>query len=292
MGPVEGAAQQAEQAGQDVRRSDGLDRVVRFGMVVYGGVNLVIAWLALRLAFGERGTDAGATGALRAVAAQPAGAVLLWSIAVGMAALVLWRLLEAVLGHRDEDRGERWKHCAADLLKAALYGAIAVSAVRVALDAQSSGGGGGNSGGGGGGGGGRNAQETLTAQLMQVPGGQLLVGAVGVAVIGYGLAQVRLGLSGDHAEKLAGEGRSGQAGTAYLLLGKVGYCAKGVAVGVVGSLFVYAAITHSAERSGGLDEALRQVLQQPFGPWLLAAVALGIGCYGLFCLARSRHLSR
>lgn len=289
MGPVEGAAQQAEQAGQEVRRSDGLDRAVRFGMLVYGVVNLVIAWLALRLAFGDRETDAGATGALRAVAAQPAGAVLLWTIAAGMAALVLWRLLEAVLGHRGEDGGELWRHRAADVLKAALYGAVALSAVRVALDAGSSSSGGSSDSGGGGG---RSADETLTAQLMQLPGGQLLVGAVGVAIIGYGLAQIRLGLSGDHAEKLAGEGRSGQAGTAYLLLGKVGYCAKGVAVGVVGSLFVYAALTHSAERSGGLDEALRQVLQQPFGPWLLTAVAVGIGCYGLFCLARARHLSR
>lgn len=290
MGPVEGAAQQAEQAGQEVRRSEGLDRVVRFGMAVYGVVNLVIAWLALRLALGDRSTEAGATGALREVAAQPAGAVLIWSIAVGMAALVLWRLLDAVLGHRGEDGAELWRHRAADLVKAAIYGAVAASAVRVALDAASAGGSGG--GGSGGGEGGRSAQETFTAQLMQLPGGQLLVGAVGLAVVGYGLAQIRLGLSGDHAEKLAGEGRSGQAGTAYLLLGEVGYCAKGVAVGIVGALFVYAAATHSAQRTGGLDEALRQVLQQPFGPWLLAAVALGIGCYGLFSLARARHLSR
>jgi hypothetical protein len=60
----------------------------------------------------------------------------------------------------------------------------------------------------------------------------------------------------------------------------------------VGSLFLYAAHTHDARRSGGLDAALREVLQQPLGPWLLTAVALGIGCYGLFCLARARHLSR
>ncbi|MGN6783118.1 MAG: DUF1206 domain-containing protein [Marmoricola sp.] len=34
------------------------------------------------------------------------------------------------------------------------------------------------------------------------------------------------------------------------------------------------------------------MVQQPFGPWLLALVALGIGCYGLFALVRARHLSR
>ena len=34
------------------------------------------------------------------------------------------------------------------------------------------------------------------------------------------------------------------------------------------------------------------MLQQPFGPVLLGLIAIGIGCYGLFCFARARHLSR
>jgi hypothetical protein len=34
------------------------------------------------------------------------------------------------------------------------------------------------------------------------------------------------------------------------------------------------------------------VLDQPFGPVLLLVIAAGIGCYGLFCFARARHLSR
>lgn len=57
-------------------------------------------------------------------------------------------------------------------------------------------------------------------------------------------------------------------------------------------LFDYAAITHQPKRSGGLDQALQKVLQQPFGPGLLVVIAVGIACYGLFCFARARHLSR
>ena len=40
---------------------------------------------------------------------------------------------------------------------------------------------------------------------------------------------------------------------------------------IVGGLFVYAAITHDAKKSGGLDQALFEVLDQPFGPVLLGA---------------------
>lgn len=278
MGTVEDAAQQAQQAGDQVRRSDALDHAVRFGMVVYGVVHLVVAWLAAQLALGDGSGAADSSGAMAELAAQPAGAVLVWGTAVGLALLVLWRLLELVTGHRDEEGAELWRHRAADGFKALVYGAVALSAVRVATGSS-----GGSSGSG---------SDGLTARVMNLPGGQLLVGALGLGIVGYGLAQVWKGWSGDHADHLATEGRTGRAGRAYVTLGRIGYVAKGVAIGIVGSLFVYAAATHDARKSGGLDEALREVLQQPFGPWLLGVMALGIACYGLFCLVRARHLSR
>ena len=78
-------------------------------------------------------------------------------------------------------------------------------------------------------------------------------------------------------------------GTAFTWLGKAGYAAKGVAIGVIGSLFVYAAATHEAKKSGGLDQALHKILQQPFGPVLLTLVAVGIAAYGLFAFARAKQ---
>ena len=72
---------------------------------------------------------------------------------------------------------------------------------------------------------------------------------------------------------------------------KAGYTAKGVAFGIVGSMFLYAGLTHDPKESGGLDQALHKVLQQPFGPFLLGLIALGLACYGLFCFARARHFN-
>ena len=72
----------------------------------------------------------------------------------------------------------------------------------------------------------------------------------------------------------------------------MGYIAKGVAIVIVGALFGYAAITHEAKKSGGLDQALQTVLEQPFGQAMLVAIALGIAAYGVFCFARAKHLSR
>jgi len=58
------------------------------------------------------------------------------------------------------------------------------------------------------------------------------------------------------------------------------------------SFFVAAAFTHHAKKSGNLDQALHSLLSYPFGQVLLILIAAGIACYGLFCFARARHLSR
>ncbi|HET6666549.1 MAG TPA: DUF1206 domain-containing protein [Intrasporangium sp.] len=264
----------ADEAGRRADNSSWIDGAVRFGLVVYGVVYLLVAWLCGQLALGDYSGSV-SKGAFQELAEQPFGTGLLVVVATGMALLVLWRLLEAVVGHREEDGGKRWRLRAMDLFKAAVYGALGYKAVMVAV---------GDGGGGG--------SASTTTKVMELPAGQLIVGAVGVGIAVYGGRQIWRGLSEDHADHLAAEGRSGTAGSAYLLLGKIGYCAKGISFLIIGALFVYAAVQHDPEESGGLDRALREILEQPFGSWLLLAMAVGIGCYGLFQLARARHLSR
>ena len=132
----------------------------------------------------------------------------------------------------------------------------------------------------------------MTAKVMDWPAGQWLVGLVGLAIIGYGANTAWRGWKEKFAEHLDTEGKMGRSGAAYLLFGKVGYIAKGVSLAIVGGLFVFAGIDHNASKSGGLDQALQKVLQQPFGPVLLIAIGVGLACYGLFCFARARHLDR
>ena len=256
--------------------SDALDIAVRVGLVAYGVVHLLVAWLALQVAFGESGESASSSGAMQTLAEQPLGKVLVWAVAVGLVMLVLWRLLEAWQDAQSEDGKEQVLKPAGKLLKAIIYGAIAVSAIQVAT---------GSSGGGGGG------TDGITTQLMSVTAGQFLVGAVGLAVICYAGYLVHRGWTEKFLEELDGShGR--KAGKAYRWIGKVGHIAKGAAIALIGALFIWAAVTHDPKKSGGLDQALQELREQPFGQTLLVVVALGIACYGLFAFARARHLSR
>jgi hypothetical protein len=275
-------------AAVEAKDNDAIDHAVRVGLVAYGVVHLLIAWLVLQIAFGETGQNASAQGAMHTLARQPLGEVLVWAVGIGFVILVLWRLLEAWQAFITREGTERVLKAGAMLVSAVVYGVLAVIAFQVAAGAGSQGGQGGGKGGGQGGG---SSTDSMTAQLMSAPGGQLLVGAVGLGVIGYAGYLVHRGWTEKFLKELDGShGR--KAGNAYRWIGKVGHIGKGVAFALVGGLFVWAAVTHDPKKSGGLDQALQQVREQPFGQVLLVAIAVGIACYGLFAFVWARHLSR
>jgi type IV secretory pathway VirB2 component (pilin) len=267
---------QAEQAGRRADDSDWMDHAVRVGLVSYGIVHLIIAWLALRLAFGDGGGSASSQGALQQVAKTGVGQVSLYVAGLGFVALVVWQALEAIWGHRDEDGGKRVLKRLTSAAKVVLYVSLAVSAARTAAGSSSSSGG----------------TDGMTAKVMELPGGPVLVGAVGVGVLVVAGFLAFRGLSEGFRSKLDSGGQTGKDGRAYVVFGKIGYVAKAVALAIVGVLFLYAAVTHDPDKSAGLDQALHKLLEQPFGSPLLVLVALGFACYGLFALAWARHLDR
>lgn len=257
------------------RDGDWSDRAGQLGMLAYGLVHVTIGWLALQLALGDREGSASAQGAVHELAQQPFGQVVVWLVGIGMFLLVVWQGIEAAVGHRADDGLTRvWKRLAS-AGKAVVYAVIGVTAVRVAVGSGSSGGG----------------TDSTTAKLMNLPAGQILVGLVGAVLLGMAGYFAFVAGTDKIREKIDAEGRSGSSGTAYLWTGRVGFAAKATAFAIVGSLFVYAGLTHDPEESGGLDQALVKLLEQPFGPLLLGTVAVGFACYGLFCFARARHLA-
>ncbi len=269
-------ATQAEQAGRRADNSEWMDRAVMVGLVSYGVVHLILAWLTLQLAFGDHGGNASSQGALHQLAQSTAGRISLYVVAAGFVALVVWQGLEAIWGHRDEEGGKRVYKRLISAAKVVIYGSLAITALKTAIGAKSSSGG----------------TQGLTSKLMQMPGGPFLVGAVGVGVLAVAGFLSYRGWKEKFRSKLELEGKTGKDGRAYILFGKAGYLAKGLALAVVGFLFLYAAFTHDAQRSGGLDQALHKVLQQPYGAPILCVMAIGFACYGLFCFAWARHLDR
>ena len=116
----------------------------------------------------------------------------------------------------------------------------------------------------------------------------MLVGAVGLAIISVGVYHVYKGLKKKFLEDLQ-RLPSGTAGPVVRRLGVLGYVAKGVALAIVGVLFVTAAVTADPSKSTGLDGALHALRDQPAGVVLLVIVALGFVAYGVYSFVRARY---
>src|SRR3954462_14702446 len=127
------AAGRAGRAGN----SDALENLARVGLIAYGVVHLLVAWLALQLAWGGGGGSADQSGAMATLAAEPFGKPLLWVLAVGLIALALWQLAELLMkvpGLRGS--GEQKKKAVTGTVKTVaktvVYVFLAVTAIRFA----------------------------------------------------------------------------------------------------------------------------------------------------------------
>lgn len=248
-----------------------LDKLARVGMVVYGVLHLLIGVIATQLAFGHGG-QADQSGAMATLADSTFGKVVLWAGAVGFAALTVWWLIEAVAGSRGADGSRKLGDTVKAIGKAVLFAALAFLSVRFAVGAGSG-----------------QGEESATATIFELPGGQFIVGAVGLVIAAIGVYHVYKGVTQSFLDDLRSDAESGTSGTAITTLGTVGYPAKGVAIILVGILFVVAAVKHDPDDAGGLDEALKSLQEQPFGPWLLMAIAIGLAAFGIYCFARARY---
>lgn len=250
----------------------------RVGLVARGVLYGVLGILALQFAFGSTSSgQVSSQGAIAYVQQQPFGTVMLWLLAVGLAALALWQLITAFTG--DPVKGSEAKDRAMYALKAVLYGATAIAAF-AALGI-----GGGSSGGGGG-----SGQTKATAYLLDLPYGQWIVGAIGVGVVGYAVKTlVEHAKDAKFMERLATARLDRSTVEGVRAAGRAGYGARGTIIGITGIFLVVAALRHSPDSTRGLSGALVVLSQQAYGTILLTVVALGLFLFGVFSVIEARY---
>lgn len=275
-------AENAADTAQGVARSPALRRFAQAGLAGYAAVHLLVAWLVLRMAYGSGPSGHGwrsadQAGAMETVAASPGGVVLLWLLAVGMAGLALWQAAEFLRHHRHLPSGsDRWP-ALLQLVKtigtAVFYGYLAYSAVSTAL-----------------GGGKQRGQERKQASgVLSWPGGQLLVIGVALVTAGIGVYLAQKGLRSTFLDEFdLSTVAPGLRAVAHRF-SQAGFVLKGLALVLVGGVLSWAALSFDPSRATGLDGALRAVLAEPYGRWVLTAVGLGLASFAVYCLARARH---
>ncbi len=208
---------------------------------------------------------------MRAIADAPLGRALIGLVALGLAGYVLWRVASAIFDPEDDGPGLRVFH----FVTAIVYAGLALEATRMALSGAS--------------GGGADAATHWTARAMAQPFGVIGVAIAGVAVGLYGLLQIYRAATADLGDRLDLR-RLSSAGTRWVVrVGRAGLAARGVVLGIMGLFLVIAALRTDPTEARDLGGALRAVERQPWGPWLLLAVAVGLVAYGLLQLVKARY---
>ena len=218
----------------------------------------MIAALALQLAFGDGGKATDPQGAFRVLANHGWTRTLLVLLVCGFVAYALWRLAQALFNRGDHGRDPAG--CFRRLIQlcqALIYVGFAVSATRVLAGA----------------GGGSRSTRHAVGGMLSWPGGPELVGAIGTTFLVVGAVNLYWGLSGRFEESL----------------GKIGFVALAVVLGIIGWFLLKAAIDYDAKRNVSLGGALAKLAHAGYGRWLLGLAAAGLLSYGLFGLVQTRY---
>ncbi len=243
--------------------------LARLGYVASALVHLLIGYLAIRVAL-QQGAETDQSGAIAQIAALPGGILLLWLTVIGLFALGLWLIVQAFMGVGSASK-KRWVRSLVAAAKAVAYIALAVTALTFALGGSSNA---------------SSSTQQASGGILALPGGQFLLGLVGIIALAVGVYMMSKGVRQKFVEDIAVP--AGPSRRPVLILGTVGYIAKGIAVAVVGVLFVVAAITINPSQATGLDGALKSLAALPFGTVLLIGVGIGLIAFGIYTFARAR----
>lgn len=239
-----------------------------------GVVYATIGILAVEVATGAGGKTTNQTGALKTIAHQPFGKLLLIATAIGLAAYSAWRLTRAAVGHGTEEHDSALDRVAAGASGIA-YGVLCFTAIKILTGSSTKGG--------------SNSPKHSTGGVLGWTLGPEIVGLAGAILIGVGLYQGYKGISRDFLKSSQTEKMSHTVKRGFTAIGVFGHLARMVVFALVGYGLLKAAIDHNRRSAIGLDGALNKLAHASYGPLLLGVVAVGLIGFALYSIADARY---
>lgn len=254
-----------------------ITHVGRVGSAAKGLVYITVGLLAAQVAWLGHGRTGGSRAALRFIAQQPFGQVLLCVIIGGLVCHAIWRLLEAFI---DVDgRGTDAKALALrarSFIIAVIYGGITLGAVKTLLGGSSESGG-------------DSSAQDWTARVLEQPFGAALTVLIGAGVVAVGAYKAWSAFQRKFEKRIRLSELPARPRQWLCRVCVFGLSARGLALGLVGLFLAQAGLQSNAAKARGLSGALDSLQAQPYGRWLFGLVALGLAAYGIYCCVRARY---
>lgn len=260
-----------------LKRSPWISFIAKTGLIAKGIVYCLVGLLAFMVAFQLRSAnvDNDKQGVFKLILEQPYGKILLGVITLGLVCYSIWRFVQSFFNtsNKNEDArgyGKRFSYFFSGLT----YLAICFLAANILL---------GNGGSGG------NSRQEMVSDLLNKPGGQWLVAIIAAIMTGMGVYQIIYGFSEKYKKHINSQELERDVSASLLRAGKVGYVSRGLVWLIISFLFFKAAFHQRSSEAGDTSSAFEFIKEGPFGTWLLAALALGLICYGVMNFIRAAY---
>ncbi len=247
---------------------DAITILARAGYGARGIVYLLIGGLAALAAFGQGGQTTDSRGALERIMFAPWGDVLLGIMVLALLGFALWRGVQAIKDtdhHGMDAKGIVIR--AALLISAITHTSLAFFAVSLIFTL------GGSSDGSG------SGPKDAATWLMSQSFGRWLVAAVGVALVGAGVAHVIKAVKTQFDRHF---NMPMQVQYWAYPVCRFGLIIRGLVFAIVGIFFIMAAYQFDPGEAGGIAEVFTMLRSQVFGQTLLVLVASGLFAFGIY----------
>lgn len=249
---------------------DAIRILARAGYGARGIVYLLVGGLAALAVVGQGGQTTGSRGALERILETPWSDLLLATMIVGLLGFALWRAIQSVKDTDDHGTTVKGILIRSGLFISfishamlAFFAATLIFTLGGSSDDQETG------------------AATIATWLMSQSFGRWLVGAVGVALAGAGIAHEIKAWKTQFDRHFSMPTRVKY--WAYPIC-RFGLVVRGLVFVIVGGFFIIAAYELDPDEAGGVAEVFTMLSSQAFGQGLLLLVASGLFAFGIYSL--------
>jgi hypothetical protein len=245
--------------------------LARLGLAARTGFYLLLVYLIARLALASNTSkQPNANGAIATVARGPLGIALLVVTTAGFAGFGVTRIWVAA---RDRD-SSRWTRVRT-ALQGAFYLIIAWVPLSYALGNHSTGK--------------EQQQHQSVADLLHLPGGPVIVFALGLVVCSISAYQMKTGIDRDYKDGLAIDHAPRWVHRLVDASGTIGIPARALVFLPVGVFFMIAAVQNDPAHADGLDRELTSLTGSPWGDVVVGLCGIGLLVFAVYSALETRY---